>query len=515
MNRKTPPLVIFTLDSANYELIEKWADEGYLPNLTSIMQTGSCWELGGPGVYDEIGSWLSLFSGVSQVDHGYYASRRLKPGSYELEITDFEQAGVVPFWGLPDSSELSAAILDVPEPFIVPGVKGIQLRSLQMHYEEYASQPTQSEPPELAARVLELVGPDEVSGFGKFDKPQTHYVEQLHKNLERMNRRCEVFRQLLDEENYDLSVIGFAEMHDAGHLMWQFDQSVRPDIDNHPELVNGLRTVYQEVDKEIGLFLQTMSAETRLMILSTYGLKSQYPVGPVGEQLLERLGYSVPANRSVQALSPLSIARKIIPKRIRHYLSRYLEFNYQQRLVHENFANETDWSKTRAFTIPSLYQNWLRVNLAGREPKGIVGTGDYQALLDEIEHQFRLIIDPVTGEPAVSAVLRPFGSPQQDPCDNKGPDLIIHWKSSRHFLEKVNHPSGDLNQARPHFYRDSFHKFPGFAFFRGDGINSNSREKCGILDIAPTCMDLLNIAGTDELAGTSLLNRFGNGSSAS
>ena len=136
MNRKTPPLVIFTLDSANYELIEKWADEGYLPNLTSIMQTGSCWELGGPGVYDEIGSWLSLFSGVSQVDHGYYASRRLKPGSYELEITDFEQAGVVPFWGLPDSSELSAAILDVPEPFIVPGVKGKQLRSVQMHYEE-------------------------------------------------------------------------------------------------------------------------------------------------------------------------------------------------------------------------------------------------------------------------------------------------------------------------------------------------------------------------------------------
>ena len=507
MNNRQPPLLIFALDSANYELVEKWAQEGYLPNIASVMRAGETREVGGPGVYDEIGAWTSVFSGLPQSEHGFYSSRRLKHGTYQLELANFSSTGVLPFWGTRGGSGIDSAILDSPEPQIIPGVKGIQLTSLNMHYEKYAYLPPQSEPPELVGHILKALGRDDVPDFDEFDKPQTYYVDHLHKNLARMKRRCKAFRQLLDEHDYELIVVGFGETHDIAHLMWPFDQDAQASAGCDPELAHGLRSIYQAVDAEIGLFLDEMSPGFRLMILSAYGIKSQFPTARLGELLLDRLGYRIPAKQKANLLNPISIARKIVPEAIRYRLSRYLGFDFQQKLLHESFTHGTDWSRTRAFMIPTLFQNYVRVNLNGREPQGIVDAADYPALLDEIEQQMRLITDPATGQSAISSVLRLCDPSLVDPRKNTGPDLIIHWKENRHFLEHATHPSGDLKQTQPSFNRSSYHKLPGFVIMQGPGVKPGAKDRCGILDIAPTCMDLLGVGGTDKLAGKSLVTR--------
>jgi hypothetical protein len=68
------------------------------------------------------------------------------------------------------------------------------------------------------------------------------------------------------------------------------------------------------------------------------------------------------------------------------------------------------------------------------------------------------------------------------------PDLCVHWKSSRHFLERAIHPKGEVTQRRPLFFRDSYHRAPGFAAFRGPAIEPGWLEESSILDVAPTLL---------------------------
>ena len=78
MKSQIRPLVIFALDSANLDLVERWSEADSLPNFASLLKHGKKFTIAGGGVYDEIGSWVSVFSGLSQNDHGYYCGWRLK-----------------------------------------------------------------------------------------------------------------------------------------------------------------------------------------------------------------------------------------------------------------------------------------------------------------------------------------------------------------------------------------------------------------------------------------------------
>ncbi len=72
--KKIPPLVILFIDSGDPDFIERWANEGYLPTIQSIMKQG-CWSrIVGQEHLTEHGTSLSLFSGISRNQHGYLVS---------------------------------------------------------------------------------------------------------------------------------------------------------------------------------------------------------------------------------------------------------------------------------------------------------------------------------------------------------------------------------------------------------------------------------------------------------
>ena len=80
-SRKTP-LVIFGFDAGDAPLMARWIADGSLPTLKSIVEGGSHGRLAGPEMISEHGMWVTLTSGVSRSEHGYYYHRQLVPGSY-------------------------------------------------------------------------------------------------------------------------------------------------------------------------------------------------------------------------------------------------------------------------------------------------------------------------------------------------------------------------------------------------------------------------------------------------
>src|SRR5262249_24491822 len=74
------------------------------------------------------------------------------------------------------------------------------------------------------------------------------------------------------------------------------------------------------------------------------------------------------------------------------------------------------WPRLKAFALPSFSDGCIRLNLQGREARGIVPRAEYQALCDELVDLLAGLRDARTGQAMVTEVIRTRRTPaDEDP----------------------------------------------------------------------------------------------------
>jgi predicted AlkP superfamily phosphohydrolase/phosphomutase len=508
-----PPLVVIGLDAGDPHQIRKWADEGHLPAIKSILDRGCHAITSGPELVSEHGVWVSIFSGLSRGAHGYYYVRQLSPGKYDLREATGAELDAPPFWGVPEAAGLKVLTVDVPDMPPVPGVDGVQLFNWAVHLGWLSKNPThqpKSIPPEFLEQADRRFGPRDVILESSVATPEQD--RGLFQRLcAQADRRGELLRATVAEasDGFDLIVTVFAESHTAGHQFWKYRPGAKglDGVPNSP-LEHAIRDVYVRIDKQLGLLLETLPADANVVLCSTVGISDYQPSGDIAENFLRLLGLQVSPPPQAKSVSfrPLDIARKLLPESVRIALSKNLSREARERLMADAWRGRTDWGRTKAFAVPGTYTSFIQVNLRGRESNGIVSPGDeYDCLLDEIEAELSNLVDPVTGESPVELVSRStrvFGLSEPP---RSLPDLFVIWKSSKHFLEKVVHPKGELLQKRPEWYRPSDHYRHGFFAACGPDVGAaGDLGSVDVLDLAPTLLALLGRSPAAQMTGTKL-----------
>ncbi len=503
MNAKTSPLVILGFDAGDPNFLLRWAREGYLPMLASIMERG-CWgTTAGPELLCEHGVWVSLFSGISRSRLGYYYFRQLKPGTYDLQPVTGLDLKAQPFWSGLKGRNKKVAVMDVPDVYPVPGLDGIQLSNWAPHFGWVSRHPAfapWAEPQTLLQEARQVFG----SPMDIVEKADSTLVEdrQIYRQLmERVRKKGALCRHLLSQGTFDLVVVIFTESHTAGHQFWKY----RPEAQNGQtvnELTHAIRDVYQAIDAEFGALLTQLPDEASVVVASSVGMEDYYPTVGLTEAFCRQLGYQASPEPAPLSLHPLSLVRRVLPASWRVALSRFLPRDTRERLLADQFRSGTNWQKTTAFAIPAFYNGLIRVNLRGREPQGIVSPGaEYEALLDRLETDLRQLIDPQTSKPAVKAITRPgelYGGSPPDVF----PDLWVQWQPARHFMERVMHPNAEIAQPRPEFFRNSDHSRSGFVAAAGpSGQGRGDLGAVEVLDLAPTFLSLLGEPIPQEMKG--------------
>ena len=84
-----------------------------------------------------------------------------------------------------------------------------------------------------------------------------------------------------------------------------------------------------------------------------------------------------------------------------------------------------DWSRTRAFALPSDQHGWIRVNLEGREAGGIVKAAGYDDLCQELATLVKNMRDDA-GRSLAERVGR-TAADVDDAMTSPLPDLVVHW----------------------------------------------------------------------------------------
>lgn len=171
------------------------------------------------------------------------------------------------------------------------------------------------------------------------------------------------------------------------------------------------------------------------------------------------------------------------------------------------------WPGMRAFVLPTFADGMVRVNLEGREGKGIVPQSEYEAACDEVEEAVRACTNPRTGRPVVRDVIREPREEVMSP--SRYADVVVVWDEPTDALE---HPATGLIGPVP-FNRPGAHTTNAFAIVCPDAGHLDGRgtpeadvvdypagRAGSILDLPPTLFDLLGRPVPASLEGTSLLD---------
>ena len=488
-----PPLVVLGLDSGDPDLLLRWAGEGHLPAIASLLERGAVGRLTGPEMISAHGVWMSLWSGVSLSEHGHYLRRPLVPGTYETRRLHPSEAGAPPFWTR-FTNDRRVLVVDAPETWPLGGLTGYQLTQWGHHN---AGFPTASEPAHLVSDVRRRFGPPISTNESQGSRLRDRRI--YRRILRRIEIKGAIIRDLLDRGPYDLVVTVFGDPHAAAHRFWKYGLEDSPQT-GRGGLEHAVHTIFRALDRELGSIVQRLP-EANVLLVSNHGIRDGFPTGELVDAFCHRLGYMVSNSPQAGAVAALTRHWRVMPDGWRAGLGRWLPSRWSHRLEAQRRGKGTEWSRTIAFPIPSYYTGLFRVNLEGREPQGIVKRGqEYEAVLRRLEEDLRMLTDEESGEPVVESVTRAvdlFGG--EPPL--KLPDLFVEWRADGQFMGRVVHPRGTLTQRRYGSPRGNHHSRVGQIIAAGPSICARGPiGEFSPLDFAPL---FLRIMGEAVPAGSS------------
>jgi predicted AlkP superfamily phosphohydrolase/phosphomutase len=125
-----------------------------------------------------------------------------------------------------------------------------------------------------------------------------------------------------------------------------------------------------------------------------------------------------------------------------------------------------DWSKTRAFSLPTDQYGWIRINLSGRESQGIVPLDEYDDLSEELKQTLLSLVSE-KGELLVEEVRRTAVDAAAARV-NPLPDLVVHWRDAA-FSSSLKIKGSKVQAQMVSRKSTGQHTSPGFCIYRGNG----------------------------------------------
>jgi predicted AlkP superfamily phosphohydrolase/phosphomutase len=287
--------------------------------------------------------------------------------------------------------------------------------------------------------------------------------------------------------------------------------------------------LFQQVETAMAQIIAAAGQEVTLCLMSDHGF------GPTRRQVwlnnwLMQHGYlalkpttGVRLKKAIYrlGLSPASV-RERAPERLKLAILRFFE-RQKGRAIAADMEQQTpdvtrkgildhlterlaldfydvDWSRTRAFSTGTTAVGYIYLNLAGRDPQGIVRSGD------EYDHMRAEIMDELRRWEPVGDVL-PREAIWHGPQLERAPDIVVRWASpatdARYFQTRIS--SHLLTKEVPNDYAS--HRLEGMYLLHGEHIEAGVRVDADILDLTPTFLWLLDQPVPTYMDGQ-ILNRI-------
>ncbi len=490
--------LVLMLDAASPELIEKWTDDGSLPNLKRLRENGAY------GRLDSLAGWMSeatplaFYTGQNPGATGLIGYTIWNPEAMQAQPPGMDCLPYRPFWRNFQGNAPRAVVLDASNVYAPQPFNGMEIIGWATHD---TLVPFQTYPAALAGWIRRHFGADLMSDemYGLISK------RVFRKELESMLRINQKFAEmciaLMEKEPWDLFLAYNYTLHHGGHRMWS-TVNVKDALSDSEkaEFETMLHEVYISCDQAVGRIVEAAGPDIPVMICSVHGMGFNTTRSWIFPEMLRRVTGQEAASRS-----RIRKIRELIPVEWRHALKLLLPFWLRRWLTRYWRVNYLNWEHTRAFNLFSDTQGMVRINLKGREALGIVEPDLYDAFCAEISEGLKTFVDVDTGEPIIKDIVRSHQVFEGERLD-KLPDLIVRWSDTPAAMHRaVTSPRfGTIPWPTPGRNpegRSGNHRAQGMLIMAGKDIKSGTIKQAHILDLAPTILTLLGQPVPPEMEG--------------
>ena len=492
-NRKPSRVVVIGLDVGDGGLIRHWAHAGHLPHFRSLIADGSWVELETPAKVLHTSTWPTFATGTLPGHHGVYYPYQPAPGHQLAQHIQPNHYGAPSFWSLADQRGRRCLVYDVPETFPETGFTGRAI----FEWGTWAWYGVRKAQPdglltELKSRFGNYPLGIEATRLGLGLPSRTALEQRLPRSVA---HKLESLQWLMSQDQWDLVVAVFCETHPAAHYLWPTAAATLVGADE--SRFRPLLSVYTAIDSALGGLRAGLPPDTTLIVVSGDGVRQNNAGWHLLPAVLERLGYTNADGANGDRAKPrssLGALKRAVPPRARRWIADHMPWQLREKLGAHLQSAQINWSRTRAFTLPTDLEGCIRINLIGREPRGIVAPGaEYKALCAEIRARLAVLVNPATRQPAVSEVwIREEVFPGQR--GDQLPDLVVSWNDAAPIAALEAPGMGRVEGASPD-PRTGTHSTSGFLLACGPGIAAGRQARGHLVQVAPTVLQLL---GLDE-----------------
>lgn len=422
------------MDGAEPQLLEQLIAAGDLPNISRLRERSLTGRTQNPYALEAGSAWPTFHTGLLPGHQPQFDGQRFFD-SQDYTFKWFESADVMPnLWQHLSSEGKRCLVIDAPYVRLDSSLNGSMVLDWGAHVAaDGMNMEFQTHPSELKDEVLSVIGPDPTGGI-RCDCRKLESLEDHRKFLAdyllRIKKKGQMTTYLLKKGGWDFAETVFTDLHCLGHQLWHIGDEAHP---MHKAKLLGalghpLVEAYRVLDQAIGEILGAIDHRTTALLYVSHGMGPQYTGTGLLDKVLAIIERGTPAGRHDR---PLKARVRKLWRKVPG------EFRASIRGLRKPFAGtldtthiKLDRSTRRYFEVhANNATGGVRLNLKGREAKGIVESGEARGLLEELREAILKVKNVETGEMIASdcVITNDF---YKGRYEHYLPDMLVTWNRS-------------------------------------------------------------------------------------
>lgn len=478
-------LALIGMDSVPAKVLARLEAEGRVPRLTELRQSASAVALAGPDRFFPAAAYPTLWCGVPLHEHGVHYPFMWEASSQRVRYVDaFPYPPLM--WDRISEAGGRVLVVDAYEAPLPAAVNGLILSGWQFGNRVVLrpGESSRGSRKQWERRLGRARRAEEV-----FGEPNERALRSLARTLVAgPGRAADLVEAAMPEVNPDLMLVTFPAVHLAAHRLLD-PASVVTGITASAasELQRALDEVIVQADVALGRIVAALPPGADVIVFSPLGMGADTSRCDILSPLLAAILDGAPLGDS--AGGGAWGLRAAVPSSLRARVASALPDRVALEVATRVELRGTDWSRTRAFAVPTDTSGLVRLNLRGRERDGIVDPAEVEALLAEIRAGL-LDFGFEDGAPAAAEVLvtsEKFGGGERS---RLLPDLVVRWSDRPARRGEVLHSPrfGTIRRDGPGSGRSGNHADGGWALVLPGAGRFVERPSHDVCDIASTAL---------------------------
>ncbi len=476
-------VLVIGWDGADWRILDPMLERGALPNLAALISRGGRAVLKSTLPTHSWSAWPSFLTGVDPADHGVYDILESRAATGRQLPVSFRSIRERTFLADLTSAGIETVMANVPLTFPAPQIKGKLIAGGVLPKRRPFTYP------EGLASELNAAGrpwPINGTSWVTFRNRPEALVAEAAQFVVARHRAIE---HLLDGTDWQVAVAVYVETDRIQHCL---SNHISPDHPDYAELsktavAEKVVDLYRRLDDCLGSLVSRAGPEDLVLFMSDHGMQSC--TGAVNmDQLLESFGF-LEFSASNAVFGPMQWGPvRALARRVYDALGLHGKVG---------LPHAVNWSKTRAYTSVRSTGEGVSVNLAGREPEGIVPPAELDHVRDELAKSLEAFVDPLTGRRPVGRVWRREEAFKGRFAD-VAPDLLLEPAT----LYSLTHARAKVERAD---WLSGDHRVDGVLAAAGSNVDREGfPESARLVDLAPTILAAAEAPASVRHAGSAL-----------